>query len=980
MLKLKREGIPEELKIQNKWVVFEITPEGGKTPKDPKPENLGENAKINNPSTWGSFEQAASLVEQGLYPALGYAMVKGDKLIFVDVDCHDEKCSTKEEKDALRKKYESMRKLVETYGSYMEQSISGTGVHLLARGVLSEELAKGQSKVMPVEIYDSKFIIMTGHRLNDYDIEDNPRTLGAIHNLHKANFQPIAPRVGSADKPLIPPIEIPIRSDEEVLKIALNETDFELLWNGQWDMIDDKDGNQKYSQQHYADMVLMRKICFYSGNCPTQIERLFRKSPCYQQYGKNGKWEKYERDIRKDLKTVTTTCYAVYDPEYKKNNKCVAVVETEKKAVDIAMGLPLVNPLEWKPDFADIKRILNDPEECPFDSQALVNVLKDYIYKNRYKEVFYYPNLFKEDRNVNGGTAIVQRVLGDNFKFSYNFGNYFLWKGKKYEAAEDPEVLIHPITEALGLVEHSVFEWTMNYVANYKNPEPVETSEGNTDSSKKEKTPKDYLEEKALKLFEQSKKYVSRTLAQDILKKYKGMSIGDDIVTYYETPYINMQNGMLNVKTREFLPYHDPKYNLYKITNCDYDPNAQCPEFEAMMERLIPDQAERKEVQKAFGVCLAKEQIPAKKMFVMFTGPKDSGKSFLLNTLVDTLGDYADAVDNSLLMQTGRDKTVGPEMYAFKDTLMITASETDDSKDKLDTSRIKGMSGNTTQSIRNNFAKKMDKFKVIGIIYIDCNEKAYLNPRDTAALDRLRLFKLPNPIKVFDLDLKDKLAAERAGIFNWLLKGLDMVLEEKAIFETPEMLKRKQEYKSEMDVADQFLRDCIEAVEDKHFKEPTTLLFVTYKNWCQDNNFKPSVRNKFYEDMQKHFEKKKSGSEFFVGLKFTELGSLYSVMNEYTQQQFAKKKRELLVGSNSGLPYRTIRVAHFKNTMGWFYLVNERMDRSSYISYCSWCAEEGKVPINVEDFVVKLEYLKKHLYDKKALREYVNEAAEIWSD
>ena len=103
-------------------------------------------------------------------------------------------------------------------------------------------------------------------------------------------------------------------------------------------------------------------------------------------------------------------------------------------------------------------------------------------------------------------------------------------------------------------------------------------------------------------------------------------------------------------------------------------------------------------------------------------------------------------------------------------------------------------------------------------------------------------------------------------------------------------------------------------------------------------------------------------------------------MAEDTPQQFAKKKRELLVGSNSGLPYRTIRGINFKNTAGWFYKINEDMDRSSYISYCSWCAEEGKVPINVEDFVVKLEYLKKHLYDKKALREYVNEVAEIWSD
>ena len=61
-------------------------------------------------------------------------------------------------------------------------------------------------------------------------------------------------------------------------------------------------------------------------------------------------------------------------------------------------------------------------------------------------------------------------------------------------------------------------------------------------------------------------------------------------------------------------------------------------------------------------------------------------------------------------------------------------------------------------------------------------------------------------------------------------------------------------------------------------------------------------------------------------------------------------------------------------------MINDRTDKNSYLFYSSWCAENGKVPINADDFAAKIEFLKKHLYGKKALREYINEAAEIWND
>ena len=92
------------------------------------------------------------------------------------------------------------------------------------------------------------------------------------------------------------------------------------------------------------------------------------------------------------------------------------------------------------------------------------------------------------------------------------------------------------------------------------------------------------------------------------------------------------------------------------------------------------------------------------------------------------------------------------------------------------------------------------------------------------------------------------------------------------------------------------MKDCIEKVDDPNLRITTSMLFTTYKNWCKDNGFRDSVRNKFYEEVSKSFEKKKSGVEYFIRLRFTELGSLYSAMAETTTQDFAKKKRKILEG------------------------------------------------------------------------------------
>lgn len=993
MIILNPDNIPAEMQKKKQWVVFKVGQEG-KVPY--VATDLDKKASISDPSTWSSFKDAAPVVYGGFHPdtALGYALTPKDKLIFIDVDCHLEGCSSDEEKEKRQKDFNRVSKEVSRFDTYMEQSLNG-GIHLLAKGKVLDDVKTGASTIAPVEMYTQKrFIIMTGHKLNDLDISDDERTIGAIHNFQKFYFAPKADANTSAgDKNYIPPIQDPIRSDDEVIQIALRNEEFNLLWNDNWEQVINKEGNQKYSSQHYADMGLMRKLIFFTGNCPAQAERLFRSSPCYQAYGKDGKWPKYDKDIKKDLETTSTTCLAVYDPNYKSTKtKPPEPAPTNTDQPFVALPPLTIPPLSLgverlcpngKPDFDAVYQAVTTTDENlkVFKNRELNNLLKEYIerYYDQKDRINYLPKLFIEHPNINGCTAIVKKVHGDSFKYSNKFKGYFLWDGKRYKECDDKELLIHPITKVLGDVEHSVFLWTITDVAKTEDTVTYNSDESEGGKAKKKgPSPKDIMEADAVKKFKICTKYAD--YVNKVISKYKGLDFTNDLCLYYESPYINMQNGVLDLNTRELLD-HDAKYNQIKITNCNFDPSAACPEFEAMMSRLLPDAAVRKEFQKAVGLCLVKKQLPAKKVLFLLIGPKDTGKTTVINTILDLLGEYGCSVDNSLLMQSGKNKTVGPEMLDLRESLIISTSEASEN-DKLDNARVKALTGGTQISMRNNYATSMVKFSMIGLIFIDTNFKPYIPARDTATWDRLRLFPFINPITKKDPNLKEKLEAERSGIFNWVLKGMDMVLEEQEIFETPTMLELKQGYQEEMDATAQFFKDCVTKVEGS--KILTSLLHITYQNWCKQNGFIESVKPKFYEDVCKVYERKKTnGYYYFIDASFTELGELYSTMREQTPTQFAKALRTLLEEQDNSLPYNVLRATYFSKTKEWF-MTNLKspipVDRLNHLynEYSQWCIEHALIPIGDLDFNAKLFYLKDHMKAYTPTPEEIKEISTKW--
>lgn len=153
-------NVPFDLRDRRRWVVWRYEDRANMKTGDLRRTKVpyqcwlkrSSKARINDPETWGYFGDALTVLEFGQYDGLLFAVVREDPYSFVDFDhCRDPESGQVEEW-ALR--------WVRALRSYTEISPSGTGLHVMVRGVLPERDHKTQN----IEMYDTRrFATFTGH-------------------------------------------------------------------------------------------------------------------------------------------------------------------------------------------------------------------------------------------------------------------------------------------------------------------------------------------------------------------------------------------------------------------------------------------------------------------------------------------------------------------------------------------------------------------------------------------------------------------------------------------------------------------------------------------------------------------------------------------------------------------------------------------------------------------------------------------------
>ena len=147
MLQPRFENFPKELQRHDQWVVWK----GKKIPYDPT--RLNSKSNVNDPYSWGSFNQADAAFSEGGWLGVGFVLT-GNGIAGVDID----KCVVDGEpnKDALQL-------MADLDAPYIEFSPSGNGLRAFGFSNQSITGVRGQLDGLSVELYTKgRYLTVTG--------------------------------------------------------------------------------------------------------------------------------------------------------------------------------------------------------------------------------------------------------------------------------------------------------------------------------------------------------------------------------------------------------------------------------------------------------------------------------------------------------------------------------------------------------------------------------------------------------------------------------------------------------------------------------------------------------------------------------------------------------------------------------------------------------------------------------------------------
>ncbi|MDN7701325.1 phage/plasmid primase, P4 family [Burkholderia semiarida] len=230
-------------------------------------------------------------------------------------------------------------------------------------------------------------------------------------------------------------------------------------------------------------------------------------------------------------------------------------------------------------------------------------------------------------------------------------------------------------------------------------------------------------------------------------------------------------NGVIDLKTQRFRP-GEPEDMLSRSANVSYDADATCPNWDAFVQQIADgDNVLARFLQTIVGYALfghANEQT----LFVLI-GSGANGKSLFLNTTRILLGDYALAIQNSLLQGSrGNANSASPALAKIEGRRMLACSEMPKGR-AFDEALVKQLSGNDAVSARGLYSDQVE-FTPVAKLFLAVNTFPEVRFDDDAMWRRIVTIPFRRSFQGDQADpaLGDRLLGELPGILNWALRGV----------------------------------------------------------------------------------------------------------------------------------------------------------------------------------------------------------------
>ena len=291
---------------------------------------------------------------------------------------------------------------------------------------------------------------------------------------------------------------------------------------------------------------------------------------------------------------------------------------------------------------------------------------------------------------------------------------------------------------------------------------------------------------------------------------------------------LNCENGTVDLRTGE-LKEHNREDLITKVAPVEYDPQAEAPTWEAFLARALPDESVREFVQRAVGYSLT--GVVKEKVLPFLYGPKDTGKTTFVETIMGLLGDgYAQPAAPDLLLAKGGNSHP-TELADLLGKRFVATVEVQQGR-RLAESLIKQLTGG--DRIKARFMREdFFTFRPTHKIWFAANHRPVVRGTDDAIWGRIKLvpFEVQIPESEQDKGLPEKLQAEAGGILAWAVQGC-LEWQRRGNLGEPEGVQAAtREYQEEMDPLADFFDEQLRFDPEAWTSKKD--LQQSYKGWCE---------------------------------------------------------------------------------------------------------------------------------------------------
>ena len=399
-------------------------------------------------------------------------------------------------------------------------------------------------------------------------------------------------------------------------------------------------------------------------------------------------------------------------------------------------------------------------------------------------------------------------------------------------------------------------------------------------------------------------RYIPSNLASDsLLNNVYGllMSREDNICSFRELDnenYINLKNGLYNLKTRQLEPHTSKLYSTIQF-ECEYrqDDNHK-PVFDRYINDLCRDRdgevdkAKMAILQEYGGLLLSNVKVYRLKCcLVLWSLLGNTGKTQFINLFSELLGE--DRTVNIPIQNMNESSKFALGSIVGKRIISIGDQTSSEIKDS---SIFKQLTGGDAIKCEKKGKQPFD-YRFTGGIIIACNNlPTFSDDKGGHLFERLCIVPCTNTIEQErrDGEILDKMLKERNAIFNWFLEGLHRLIDNHYILTKAQSCEAAaREYRGKMDTVFRYLSEFYIITGNKEDMVSKPDFEADYIRWCNENEYNNVNKQNIKDRMEangcpvgKANLGGKRGVMVYRNLKPTESDFQTITENEYVQQEF----------------------------------------------------------------------------------------------